>query len=65
MVGLKGEAFPAVVPAGEHLADSILSGIGLGLGIGTAIVLALVIVIGIAQKNPIVRRVSSQNMLDS
>jgi hypothetical protein len=65
MVGLKGEAFPAVVPAGEHLADAIWSGIGLGLGVGTAIVLALVIIVGIAQKNPVIRRVSSQNMLDS
>jgi hypothetical protein len=65
MVGLKGEAFPNVLPAGEHLADAIWSGIGLGLGVGTAIVLALVIIAGIAQKIPLTRRISSQNMLDS
>ena len=65
MVGLKGESFPSVVPVGEHMADAIWSGMGIGLCIGTAIVLALIIAVGIAQKNPIVRRVSSQKMLDS
>ncbi len=65
MVGLKGEPFPAIVPAGEHIADAIWSGMGIGLGIGTAIVLALIIVVGITQKNPAIRHASSRKMLDS
>ena len=65
MVGLTGEAFLAVVPAGEHLADAFWSGMGLGFCVGTATLFALVIIVGIAQKNPVIRRVSSQNMLDS
>jgi|GEM_PF-1807141 len=65
MVGLKGEAFPSVVPAGEHIADAVWSGLGIGLGIGTAIVLTLIIIIGIAQKNPVIRRVSSENLVDN
>jgi len=64
MVGLKGEAFPALMPAGKQLADAMLSGAGIGLGVGTAIILALIIIVGIAQKNPVVRRVRSQSMLD-